>query len=159
MPGSGGNPGYGGGPNIALGSGVAAALAIAASATGGFPAQTFTTWVPVDNSGVALTFTGVSAAYTRTGNLVTVYAQLTYPSTADVTAASIGGLPFAVANANYAALPFIIYGAGMAAGSQGVLAKNALTFNILALTGAIAQQTNANMSTKTLTFSVTYPVA
>lgn len=60
--------------------------------------QTGGSWVPVDNSGASLVFTGVNANYTQIGNMVYAYAQLTYPSTGSVANASIGGLPFASAN-------------------------------------------------------------
>lgn len=67
-----------------------------------------TSWTPTDASGAGLVFTGVSATATRLGNLVFASATLTYPVTADGTAALIAGLPFPAANHAYAAVPSII---------------------------------------------------
>ncbi len=55
------------------------------------------TWTPTDGSGAGLSFTVTYAKYTRIGNLVTVNAVLTYPATANASAAKISGLPFAAA--------------------------------------------------------------
>ena len=61
------------------------------------------TWTPVDNSGAALTFTSVDANYVKIGKVVYLRWELKYPSTADVSAASIGGLPFALAAGGFSA--------------------------------------------------------
>lgn len=53
------------------------------------------TWTPSDGSGAGLSFTSVSAAYVKIGQLVVAGFELVYPSTASGTAAKIGGLPFA----------------------------------------------------------------
>ncbi len=71
-----------------------------------------TGWTPTDNSGAALTFSGVSATYTRIGNLVFADFSLTYPSTADGSNASIAGLPIAVPNQTYAQGPCAIWTSG-----------------------------------------------
>jgi hypothetical protein len=52
------------------------------------------TWTPSDQSGAGLTFTGVTATYTRIGRLVTCNLTFKYPVTASVATATIGGLPF-----------------------------------------------------------------
>ena len=54
------------------------------------------TWTPVDSSGAGLTFTNTSnnCFYTKIGNLVTCGFNVTYPVTASVAVAVIGGLPF-----------------------------------------------------------------
>ena len=54
------------------------------------------TWTPTDGSGAGLTFTGTSSNcfYTRVGRLVTCIFNLVYPSTANVSNASLVGLPF-----------------------------------------------------------------
>ena len=64
------------------------------SVTGAPPTYAEGTWTPTDASGAALSFTGVNATYTKTGNLTVARFTVTYPSTADASAASIGGLPF-----------------------------------------------------------------
>ena len=56
------------------------------------------TWTPTDASGAGLTFNTASGYYTRVGRLVTVFFTVEYPSTANATAARIGGLPFTALN-------------------------------------------------------------
>jgi hypothetical protein len=56
------------------------------------------TWTPSDNSGAGLTFTGVTATYTKIGRLVSAQLYLTYPSTADTNQAKITGLPYTSAS-------------------------------------------------------------
>lgn len=58
-------------------------------------------WTPTDASGAALTFTGVSAQWSRVGNMIFAYATLTYPVTASGANAIIDGLPLATANTQY----------------------------------------------------------
>lgn len=53
-----------------------------------------TTWTPTDQSGAALSLTVNDAYYMRIGKMVTVVFNITYPNTADGSAAKIGGLPF-----------------------------------------------------------------
>jgi hypothetical protein len=53
------------------------------------------TWTPTDGSGAGLTFSDVTARYTKVGRLVTVSVQLSYPITANGNNAQINGLPFA----------------------------------------------------------------
>jgi hypothetical protein len=53
------------------------------------------TWTPTDGSGAGLTFSDVTARYTKVGRLVTVSVQLSYPITASASNAQINGLPFA----------------------------------------------------------------
>ena len=53
------------------------------------------TWTPIDSSGASLSFTEVSnARYTKIGRMVECHALITYPSTANTSQATIGGLPF-----------------------------------------------------------------
>jgi hypothetical protein len=54
------------------------------------------TWTPTDASGASLSFTNTSGNcyYTRNGNVVTCIFNVTYPATADVNSAQIGGFPF-----------------------------------------------------------------
>ena len=53
------------------------------------------TWTPTDTSGASLTLSIQNATYTQLGNLIFVNAKIIYPSTADTSQVSIGGLPFA----------------------------------------------------------------
>ena len=48
------------------------------------------TWTPSDLSGAGLSFTTSGTRYTKTGNLITLAAQVTWPVTADTSAAVIG---------------------------------------------------------------------
>jgi hypothetical protein len=52
-------------------------------------------WVPLDVSGAGLVFSINKATYVRRGNVIDVWAHITYPATANGAAARIGGLPFA----------------------------------------------------------------
>jgi hypothetical protein len=55
-------------------------------------------FTPTDASGAGLIFVAATGRYTKIGRLVCVHIQAQYPGTVDVTAASIGGLPFAAAS-------------------------------------------------------------
>jgi hypothetical protein len=57
------------------------------------------TWTPSDLSGAGLSFTTAGTRYTKTGNLITLAASVTWPATADTSAAVIGGIPYAGAAA------------------------------------------------------------
>jgi hypothetical protein len=54
------------------------------------------TWTPTDASGAGLTLTVAAGAYTKIGRMVYWQAYIFYPATANASAASIGGLPFAL---------------------------------------------------------------
>lgn len=115
-----------------------------------------TSWTPADGSGAGLTFSSVSVNYTKVGNLVFIYGRVTYPVTADATAANISGLPFASANAVYASA---IGAAIDNSGAQRIIkvTQNASTFGLVNNAGS--NVTNANLSTLTLSFSFFYPIA
>jgi len=51
-------------------------------------------WTPIDSSGAGLTFTSATGTYTKIGRVVNVICSVTYPVTANVGSAIIGGLPF-----------------------------------------------------------------
>ena len=108
------------------------------------------TWTPADASGAGLTFTGVTAKYTKIGNIVTVQSQLTYPTTANGSAAAISGLPFTTAIAS----------TGSVKNNNGLtilpLVANSSTtinFNIYATGG---NTTNLQMTGVTIIFTITY---
>lgn len=63
------------------------------------------TWTPVDSSGAALTFSGVSALYVKIGRLVFVQWQLQYPVTASGAIAKVGGLPFTLSTVDGSFVP------------------------------------------------------
>ncbi len=111
-------------------------------------------WTPTDLSGASLTFTSVNCKYIRDVESVTVYGEFTYPTTANGSGATIGGLPVAAS----ATLP--IPGTLMqtnATNAQKIKlsAGNAYFF----LTDSVdAAQTNAACSAKYFKFCIRYPV-
>ena len=113
------------------------------------------TWTPTDNSGAALTFTSVSANYTKIGKMVFAYFTLTYPVTPDASNASIAGLPVAVPNQNYAQVPAAVMDtATLALVLQAI--KNTSTADFkLGTTGAAV--TNAQLSGATINACLIYP--
>ncbi len=117
-----------------------------------------TVWTPTDNSGAALSFSGVSATYTRIGNLVFAGFSITYPSTADGSHASIAGLPIAVPNQTYAQGPCAIWTSG---GAIPVILHptiNTSTAAFLHLDTAAAVL-NSDLSGLTVRGMLIYPVA
>jgi hypothetical protein len=113
-------------------------------------------WTPSDQSGASLTFTNVSTNYTKIGNMVFVYGRFTFPSTANGSNISIGGLPFTTANQNYSSVPGVANSNGTI-GLQVQPNKNATTFFVLnTVTGASI--TNATMSTITFNFNFSYTI-
>lgn len=145
---------------------LAATGALTVSKTGGVAltgASTMTfvapaAWTPTDNSGAALSFSGVSATYTRLGNIVFADFSLTYPATADASAASLAGLPVAVPNQTYAQGPCAIWASG---GSIAViLHPTANTSTAAFLNQATAAAvTNTNLSGLTVRGMLIYPAS
>lgn len=113
------------------------------------------TWTPVDASGASLSFTGVTAKYVQVGNLVFAYFSLTFPSTADGTPISIGGLPVTAANANYANTASMLQNSGAANITYGVVVKNTQTFGLWSATAG--HYTNSGMSGLTVSGLIIYP--
>jgi hypothetical protein len=112
------------------------------------------TWTPSDNSGAGLSFTVANATYTKVGRLVTVHADITYPSTADVSSNSIGGLPFALRADDYAGS----IGLSEESTVSSVLGDaSASTLSIRNSSGT--QITNDTLSGDRLVFNITYEVA
>lgn len=115
-----------------------------------FPNYVEGTWTPVDNSGASLSLTINRAIYRRIGNLVTIQASITYPSTVSGANASLSGLPFAVP-ANGGATAYIATSSSFAVANSG-----ASTIAIVQASGNA--QSNSSISTGTLIFSLTYSV-
>lgn len=110
------------------------------------------TWTPTDGSGAGLTFTDVTARYTKIGNVVTVFAKLTYPTTASAAQAKIDGLPFAATDGGqlmYCSSSTTTTGLG-----QGYIVAGTTTATLVTQTSA--SRTNAQLSTLVLYFSGTY---
>jgi hypothetical protein len=114
------------------------------------------TWTPADASGASLSFTSVTAKYTKIGNVVYINAKLTYPTTADVSQAKISGLPFAPAvGAN------ILFGGNAAStntnnAGQGLVDAASTTMNLVIQNNG--SKTNVLLSTLTVCFSGFYLV-
>ncbi len=86
--------------------------ALTVSKLGGLAIVAPTAWTPTDNSGAALSFSGVSASYSRLANMVFAGFSVTYPATADGSNASFAGLPIAVPNQTYATGPCAVWCSG-----------------------------------------------
>lgn len=56
------------------------------------------TFTPVDGSGAGLTLTVNAATYTKVGNMVTVFMDISYPTNSNSTGPVMSGLPFTVGN-------------------------------------------------------------
>jgi len=114
------------------------------------------TWTPADASGASLTFTSVTARYTKIGNVVYINAKLTYPTTADVSQAKISGLPFAPA-----VCANLLYGGNSTSVSannagQGLVDASSTTMTLVLQNNT--SKTNLALSTLTLYFSGFYLV-
>jgi hypothetical protein len=115
------------------------------------------TWTPADASGAGLVFTSVIATYTKIGKLVTAFATLTYPATADGSSAAISGLPFASNPSGPQIVGSVSYTTASTAqlmyisGSPGATQVSLLTpgANVL----------NSTMTSKALIFMCTYLTA
>jgi hypothetical protein len=109
---------------------------------------------PTDASGAALSFTTAEGAYVKVGQLVHVSCIVTYPSTADGTAATVS-LPFTVQDTTND-----IYTAICENNSGTTVLSVRATNNTAAVTvknaASGAAITNANLSTLTIRFSLTY---
>jgi hypothetical protein len=56
--------------------------------------NTITSWTPSDQSGAGLTLSATNCVYVRVGPIFFVFADFSYPTTADTHQALVGGLPF-----------------------------------------------------------------
>lgn len=120
------------------------------------PFVTPTSWTPTDGSGVGLIFTAVSANYTQLGNIVFAYFRLTYPATADTSAALISGIPIAVPAAGYAQGPAPVFVSGGAIAILASMINSTITARFTnAATGA--NVTNANLSGLAIRAMLIYP--
>ena len=111
-------------------------------------------WTPVDASGAGLTFVNDGAHYVKVGSLVTATFAIIYPSTADASAASVGGLPFTSQNTYAAQYPAVTslttYGTPFTA-----LVQTAAT-NIVFFTYGLTALTNTNLSSQYLRCTAIY---
>ena len=109
------------------------------------------TWTPTDASGAALTFTSPDGTYEKIGRQFRAGCSLTYPVTADGSAAVIGSLPFTLSASASARQGFITYSnAGTAASMLPV--NSGTTFSIDTVAGGAI--TNTQLSTSGLLATV-----
>jgi hypothetical protein len=112
------------------------------------------TWTPTDGSGAGLSLsTNANANYTKIGNLVTVTAFIIYPTTSNTANAILDGLPFLSSNTGYAA--------GGLFNNSGVNLTTFINANTTQLnyrTNTNSNVTNASMSGKFISFSISYQI-
>lgn len=111
------------------------------------------TWTPTDGSGAGLTFLNVDAKYTKIGKMVYAIASFDFPSTADISTASIDGLPFTLGSTTGNIGGFITYST-VAAAVQFRPGNNSTSGTIRNGTGT--SQTNAILSTGSFTINALY---
>ena len=110
------------------------------------------TWTPTDGSGAGLTITKNSAKYTRIGNRVDVYCDVTYPATASSADMNISNLPFTAITDSAGCIGYTDYApptplfAQLSSGIQGIRLQ----------TSGGATLTNVTISTKRFQISSTY---
>ena len=104
-------------------------------------------WTPNDASGASLAFSTAVGAYVKVGRSVLISAQITYPATADGTAALIGGLPFTNSGGNIG-LPLGYEGGGPAELLLYAVGSAATIQPVIAVTAA--SPTNAQMTLITI---------
>ena len=115
------------------------------------------TYTPTDVSGAGLSFSAAGGFYTKIGRLVTCFFYVTFPSTANTSAAAIGGLPFTTGN-NVAGGVWTGAVAYNTYGSVALIGPSSATSFNLGIPGG-TDITNANMSLKIIRGSFSYHVA
>lgn len=116
-----------------------------------------TTAVLVDGSGASLVFTAVTSQFSVNGNTAALFCSLTYPTTANTSAAIISGLPQPVPNIALAKAPGpVLSTAGVAVIAVPVPGSSTIQF-VNAVTGVAVL--NSALSGKTISFLVSYPVS
>jgi hypothetical protein len=113
-------------------------------------------WTPTDASGASLTFSSATGGYTRIGNMVFAYCQVTYPATADASAAKIGSLPYTSANALYAQQGSVSLPPNANA-TNCIVNINSTTVSIY--NNAAIATTNAQLTTAPLYLLLIYPIS
>jgi hypothetical protein len=129
-------------------------------ANGGTGSATFivgpSAFVPTDQSGAGLVFTGVSVQQYQLGNMVFMYGTLTYPVTGDGSVASIS-LPVAVPNHAYAEVACVMAnGTGLPIAMQAAKNSSATRFRN-ASSGAVLH--NSDLSASIMWFNLIYPAS
>lgn len=129
--------------------------------------NTFTTyveglWTPIDGSGAGIVFADKSGSYTKIGRMVFAQGYVQYPSTANASAAVIGGLPYPVPSVNNQIQAFVTLVQGNNFNLQLAPINGTSTIQIYrAPTGAAisATATNAQVTVTSIYFSAIYQAA
>ena len=112
-------------------------------------------WTPTDASGASLSLTVANCHFTRIGRLCICYCQISYPDTANGSAALIGGLPFTSKNdSGGTGCGFVGY-TNLGQEVSALVTANATTFGFY---GTSAGLTNANMALKQVRLCIIYPI-
>lgn len=111
-------------------------------------------FTPTDTSGASLTYTNVLGTYVRKGTVVTATLRVTFPTTANGSAVSIGGLPFAAISTASSVFGGSINFQSASLNMMPLVGANAS--NVQLFTTAGAGVTNSQMSTFDLRMTVTY---
>jgi len=112
------------------------------------------TWTPSDGSGAGLSFTSVVGRYTKIGQVVTYFGDVTYPVTANTAGMIITGLPF-TSNSALNRTGSVISTTSNAVGS----AVPPSTTSVLVFpAGSLTPPTNATLSTARIIFAGSYQV-
>jgi hypothetical protein len=115
------------------------------------------TWTPVDSSGASLSFTSVSATYTKIGRIVNCFMSITYPTTANTSQSTIGGLPFASAGSPpNPGGGFVLYNTSAIANTTTAIGGTATQFSLYTTGGAAIG--NNTMSTAIFRLAIVYQV-
>src|SRR6185436_3984605 len=110
------------------------------------------TWTPTDGSGASLSLTVSTAQYVKVGQIVNAAADITYPSTANGSQATISGLPFTnqTTNASGAMINYSNYSADF----RGLVTSGGTQVLFYKLTGA--SLLNSDLSTLIVRFTAIY---
>lgn len=126
--------------------------------SGGATLQTYTIggWTPSDASGAGLVLAVAQGSYLKIGRLVFVGGIVTYPTTADGSAAKIGSLPFSGSSAT--GLSRQIVPVALTTGTNPGLIVTAAntTFTLQTITGGGTAITNATMTGTQIQFNGIY---
>ena len=114
------------------------------------------TWTPTDQSGAGLTFTSVTATYTKVGRVVTCLFGLTYPATVTVNQVVIGGFPFTNTSAGPLGGGVINYTDAAITNAYFSLATSSTL--LYAYTSGATALANSTLSGNILRVTVTYMV-
>ena len=114
------------------------------------------TWTPSDVSGASLTFTLNAATYTKVGRLVTCNMALTYPVTASVLTAQIGGLPFTSGSYGSATIQGSIAATSSVITMRGIYGGAGATKFLFDKNNATAGATNLDLSNCVIYATIIY---